>query len=108
MKPKCKINSLGDKFWYLDGKLHREDGPAIELINGTKEWYLNDLLHREDGPACEYSSGDKEWWIDGYRHREDGPAVEWSNGYKEWRYKDKRISCQDNEEFLKIINIKVF
>jgi hypothetical protein len=21
--------------------------------NGTKEWYLNDKLHREDGPAIE-------------------------------------------------------
>ena len=21
---------------------HREDGPAVEYINGTKEWWLND------------------------------------------------------------------
>lgn len=34
-----------------DGKLHRDDGPAIEHINGTKEWYINGELHREDGPA---------------------------------------------------------
>ena len=27
--------------WYLNGKLHREDGPAVELTNGSKEWYLN-------------------------------------------------------------------
>jgi hypothetical protein len=25
----------------LDGKLHREDGPAVEWPAGTKEWYLN-------------------------------------------------------------------
>jgi len=28
------------KRWYLKGKLHREDGPAIEWANGTKHWYL--------------------------------------------------------------------
>ena len=32
----------GSKFWCLKGKLHREDGPAIEWANGDKEWYLND------------------------------------------------------------------
>jgi hypothetical protein len=25
----------------LHGKLHREDGPAVEYVNSTKEWYLN-------------------------------------------------------------------
>ena len=27
--------------WYLNGNLHREDGPAVEYTNGSKEWYLN-------------------------------------------------------------------
>ena len=27
--------------WYLNGKRHREDGPAIELSNGDKYWYIN-------------------------------------------------------------------
>ena len=31
----------GDKSWWLNGKLHREDGPAIEYANGDKSWYLN-------------------------------------------------------------------
>ena len=26
----------------MNGKLHREDGPAIEYANGYKSWYLND------------------------------------------------------------------
>jgi len=55
----------GDKEWYVDGKLHREDGPAVEWANGTKNWFLNDLLHREDGPAIEGANGTKEWWIKG-------------------------------------------
>ena len=41
-KPECKTNSFGDKHWYLNGKLHREDGPAVEYANGDKEWWLND------------------------------------------------------------------
>jgi broad-specificity NMP kinase len=31
----------------------------------TKCWYLNDKLHREDGPAFEWADGTKEWWLDG-------------------------------------------
>ena len=26
----------------MNGKLHREDGPAIEYADGNKFWYLND------------------------------------------------------------------
>jgi hypothetical protein len=31
----------GDKYWFLNRKYHREDGPAIERSNGDKYWYLN-------------------------------------------------------------------
>ena len=40
-RSKLKIDKEGNKRWYLNGKLHREDGPAIECVNGTKKWYLN-------------------------------------------------------------------
>ena len=30
--------------------------------NGNKAWYLNGELHREDGPAVEYADGYKAWW----------------------------------------------
>ena len=83
-KPECKTYANGAKQWYLNGKWHREDGPAIELANGSKEWWLNDKLHREDGPAVEYANGDKEWFLNGKRHREDGPAVEYADGDKDW------------------------
>lgn len=51
--------------WYLHGKLHREDGPAIECINGTTIWYYKGNLHREDGPAINYINGAKEWYLHG-------------------------------------------
>jgi hypothetical protein len=80
----CIESECGDKYWYKNGKLHREDGPAIERANGTNVWYKNDKLHREDGPAIEFCDGMKIWHLDGEKHREDGPAVECVNGYKEW------------------------
>ncbi len=83
--------SNGDKHWYLNGKRHREDGPAVEYSNGAKAWYLNGKLHREDGPAVEYSNGDKDWFLNGKRHREDGPAIEYSNGDKDWYLNGKEM-----------------
>jgi len=60
-----KVYANGDRYWYLNGKLHREDGPAIEHANGGKCWYVNGLRHREDGPAREYADGIKQWYKDG-------------------------------------------
>ena len=61
---KCVELASGDKFWYQNGKLHREDGPAIEYANGDKIWYKNGKYHRTDGPAVEYANGHKAWYID--------------------------------------------
>jgi hypothetical protein len=88
-KPEYKTNSYGDKHWSLNGKWHREDGPALEWTNGNKFWYLNGKRHREDGPAVEWTDGHKEWFLDGKLHREDGPAVEWAAGDKYWFLNDK-------------------
>ena len=89
-KPECKIYPDGTKEWRLNGKIHREDGPAIEHANGSKHWYLNGKRHREDDPAIEYASGTKEWRLNGKIHREDGPAVEYVNGDKYWYLNDER------------------
>ena len=62
-----RVHDNGDKKWYLNGKLHREDGPAIEWAGGSKYWYLNDKLHREDGPAIEWAGGRRSWWLNGKR-----------------------------------------
>ena len=73
----------GESHWFLNGRRHRENGPAIEYINGHTEWWLNGVKHRIDGPAVEYHGG-KEWWLNGQRHREDGPAIVHTNGSMEW------------------------
>ena len=40
MNSKCKTYPDGTKRWYLNDKLHRTDGPAIEYPDGTTYWYL--------------------------------------------------------------------
>jgi len=62
---KVKVYDSGNRFWYLNGKCHREDGPAVECSNGTREWHLNGKLHRTDGPAIERSNGDCSWYLNG-------------------------------------------
>ncbi len=59
------VNGVGTKRWYLNNKLHRTDGPAIEYKNGDKHWYLNGKRHRTDGPAVKFSNGDKYWYLNG-------------------------------------------
>ena len=59
------MSANGDKAWYLNGEIHREDGPAVEYANGDEWWYLNGKRHREDGPATEYPDGRKYWYLNG-------------------------------------------
>ncbi len=66
-----KIDSKGNKFWYLNGKLHRIDGPAVEGADGSKIWYLNDKRHRENGPAIEWTDGNKYWYLNDKEITED-------------------------------------
>jgi len=41
------IDSDETKAWYLNGELHRTDGPAIEFVIGSKHWYLNGIEYTE-------------------------------------------------------------
>jgi hypothetical protein len=75
MKNGLYIENDGTKAWYLNGKRHREDGPAIEWSDGRKWWITNGLFHREDGPAIERFAGTKVWYLNGKVHRADGPAI---------------------------------
>jgi hypothetical protein len=91
----------GDKYYYLNNNLHREDGPAIEWGSGYKAWYINGK--RQDfksgmfknnmkritklpngGELLELPDGAKCWYLNGKYHREDGPALEYPNGDKIW------------------------
>jgi len=107
-QPICEVDKYGTKRWFLNGKYHREDGPAVEYADGYRAWYLNGKRNREDGPAIEYANGDKEWHLNGKRHREDGPAIEDDDGYKAWYVDGEKIEVSDNDTFLRMINLKAF
>ena len=39
---KVTVDELNTIRWYNEqGKLHREDGPAVEYANSDKVWYIN-------------------------------------------------------------------
>ena len=44
---------------------------TVKVNNGTKSWYLNGKKHREDGPAIEYADGDKSWYLNGVQYTEE-------------------------------------
>ena len=93
----------GSKRWVLDGKPHREDGPAYTKIDGSYSWFLNGNLHREDGPAYNMY-GSKKWYINGKLHREDGPAIEYDDGSKTW-YINGKLHREDGPAVITINDI---
>ena len=50
---------------FVNGELHKNDGPAVEWPDGSSAWYVGGKLHRIDGPAYETDSGYKSWYING-------------------------------------------
>ena len=95
--PAIEYNS-GDASWYINGLRHRVGGPA-KNFSYTKQWWVDGKLHREDGPAVEDSDGNKFWWVNGNLHREDGPAIEYADGDKFW-YKNGEL-CDENDCLIK-------
>jgi antitoxin component YwqK of YwqJK toxin-antitoxin module len=111
VKEGCYDNgNIRYKYYYVNSKLHREDGPAIIKYydNGnidSESYYRNGRYHREDGPANikYYDNGNiysKSYYINGGRHREDGPAyIEYyRNGnirYKEYWVNERELTEKD-------------
>ena len=79
---------VGDDYWALD----LGDGKEIDIYsNGSQFWWLNDKLHREDGPAAIYADGTQRWWLNGELHRADGPAI-YADGTQRWYLNGKKLS----------------
>jgi hypothetical protein len=83
-QPELKIDANGTKCWYLNGKYHREDGPAVEYPDGTKHWFLNDKRHREDGPAIEWADGSKFWYL-------NGKSVSWQDVFRLAKTQEQQV-----------------
>ena len=71
----------GTRRWYLNGRYHREDGPAIEHADGvSRVWCLNGERHREDGPAVDGADGTRRWYLNGKYLREETAIREYKRG----------------------------
>ena len=46
----------------------------MEYANGSKHWYINGKPHRENGPAVEYANCSKAWYLNGFRMTEQEHA----------------------------------
>lgn len=105
-----KIDNVGNRFWYKEGTdiLHREDGPAVEHVDGSKYWYKEGYHHREDGPAVESITGLKYWYKEGLLHRLDGPAIDRNDESKEYYYEGKFIIASSDEEYKRLLKLKAF
>ena len=55
--------------WYCDGLPHKEIGPsAIYFGSGCQDnvqYWIHGKLHRLDGPAVNFSNGRKRWYYEG-------------------------------------------
>ena len=78
--------------WYLNGKLHRADGPAEIHPDGYQAWCINGKRHRTDGPAVIYQDGTQHWYQNGQLHRTDGPVIILPDGTQEWWINDEKIN----------------
>lgn len=90
------------------GYLHPFSNGMCTYRNGDVGWYVNGILHREDGPAFITIEETKFWYINNQRHRIDGPAVEYVDGTKMWYINGEQIDCKTNEEFLRIVKLRAF
>ena len=84
------VHPDGTVKWYCNGKLHRDGGPAIVYPDGTVKWCRNGKLHRDGSPAVVYPDGTEMWYRDGRLHRDDGPAIVYPDDTKEWYRHGKR------------------
>jgi len=71
-KSKMVLKDDGTKGWFLNGKFHREDGPAFIWAFGAEAWFLDGLRHREDGPQQQKADGsDKQYTLCGVDFTEE-------------------------------------
>ena len=95
-----------EKKWILNGQIHRAKGAAIKNSNG-EEWWVNGKRHRKDAPAMIKFIGEERWFWEGSLHRENGPAVKTAFGEEYWYFHGDHYIQQENgtKEFCSIKSI---
>lgn len=77
--------------WWQHGEVHRDDGPAIIASDGSWEWYSRGKKHREGAPAAFDGQGGYAWYCNGQLHRLDGPAITYADGRCSWWREGVRV-----------------
>ena len=55
------------EFYYVNGRYHRKDGPAV-IEHGVREvWFEFGRMHSSCGPAVTWNDGRKEYWLNNVR-----------------------------------------
>jgi hypothetical protein len=86
---------------YIDS--NGDEIKVVEDIWRCKRFYKNGSLFKtENINGIFYLKGEN------YFHREDGPAIERANGDLYWYYENKNIDCSSQEEFERILKLKLF
>lgn len=98
----------------VNGKLHRDDGPAISIYGNEllcAAWFRNNLTHRDGAPAVYVPSiifpdylfkGSTYWFKNGKLHRDEGPAIE-SEDSIGW-YQNGELHRDDGPAFAEMAN----
>ena len=76
----------GRMHFYKNGVMHRDgDRPAIITEDGSLSWLIEGKYHRENGPAKIINQGNGahsyHWMKNDKLHREDGPANIWDSAF---------------------------
>ena len=65
-----KVHDSGTRSWFVNGQLHREDGPAIEYADGTRSWYVNgQSMTQQEFLKRNAPCAGREVEIDGIKYR---------------------------------------
>lgn len=63
-----------EQFYYRHGKLHKKNGPA-HISKSRVTYYYNGLIHRSNGPAIITKSGNEAYYRKNKLHRKNKPAL---------------------------------
>lgn len=85
-------------YWYVNGKLHREDGPAIEWKDGSQGWFVEGKCHCETGPAIQNADGKNQWFIHNISISEED--------YQVWCKNQAKNNMSDNNK-VEISNAQI-
>lgn len=106
-------NETGSEYHFVEGKLHRVDGPAVVCKrtgswDSVEYWHHGKLANMPDELPSYTSSRKKIWTHNGVPHRDnDLPAIQMQDGEERW-YKHGVLHRGPNKPAVKGINTRYY